>query len=129
MREFLLVGVGGFIGAVSRFGISSLLLSYFPTRLPAGTLLVNLLGCLLVGYLSGLTERHLLTSPQLRLLLFTGVLGGFTTFSAFGLETVQLLRRNDLSLALLNVLLSVVGGIFLVWVGFKIGEGGLGRML
>lgn len=120
MRELLLVGIGGFFGAACRFGIGSFLNLYLSSRLPVGTLLVNLIGCFLIGYLSGAAEKSELLNPQLRLLLMTGVLGGFTTFSAFGLETVQLLRRSELSMALLYVSISVFGGVLAVWLGLKL---------
>jgi CrcB protein len=84
-------------------------------RFPLGTFVVNVLGCLVAGILAGLVERHELFSPDTRLCLFTGVLGGFTTFSAFGVETVFLLRRGETLVALGYVLLSVVVGIGVLW--------------
>ncbi|HEX8833282.1 MAG TPA: fluoride efflux transporter CrcB [Abditibacteriaceae bacterium] len=120
MREILLVGMGGFIGSVLRFKIGSLALHSFGPRLPIGTLIVNLVGCFIIGYLTGLIEKRNLLNPEIRLLLITGFLGGFTTFSAFGLDTLSLLRRARLPMALLNVGVSVLGGLFMVWLGLKV---------
>ena len=86
-------------------------------RFPAGTFTVNVVGCLVAGVLAALAEKHDFFEPDLRLLLFTGVLGGFTTFSAFGLETMHLLKRGDLAIAGANVLLSVAVGLVALWIG------------
>ena len=88
-------------------------------KFPWSTFAVNLLGCLIIGLLSGLAERLDWFSPSMRLLLLTGLLGGFTTFSAFGLETVHLLRRGELWIAGAYVLASVLACIFAVWLGMK----------
>jgi CrcB protein len=119
MKQILLVGAGGFAGSVLRFKIGGWVLHHFDTKFPAGTVVVNLVGCLIIGILSGLAEKRHLLSPDTRLLLITGFLGGFTTFSAFGLETMSLLRRGKLLWALLNIGLSVLGGLLMVWSGFK----------
>jgi len=86
-------------------------------RFPAGTFTVNVVGCLVAGVLAGLAEKHSMFSADTRLLLFTGLLGGFTTFSAFGLETMTLLKRGDIAIASANVLLSVVAGLAALWLG------------
>jgi CrcB protein len=100
MKEILLVALGGAVGSVGRFKLSGLVLHHtIDWRFPAGTFMVNVLGCLVAGLLAGLAEEHDLISPQARLLLFTGMLGGFTTFSAFGLETVFLLRKGTVQRA------------------------------
>ena len=83
-----------------------------------GTFLVNILGCLAVGVLGGLVVKHDFLSPEARLLLFTGIAGGFTTFSAFGLETFHLLRRGEVFVASGYVASSVVVGLAVLWVGF-----------
>ena len=81
---------------------------------------VNMIGCLAIGVLAGLVEHHDLFSQSIRLLLFTGLLGGFTTFSAFGYEGVFLLRRGLFSVATRYVLLSVLGGLAAVFAGMKL---------
>ena len=107
VSEVLAVGIGGFLGAICRH-----LLSSFANRTfegwPAGTLTVNVIGCLAAGILWTLIEERGLFSPPLRLLLTVGFLGGLTTFSAFGHETVLLLRTDQVRLALANVALNVV---------------------
>ena len=89
-------------------------------RFPVGTFLVNVLGCLVVGVPAGLVERQGWSSPDARIFLFTGVTGGFATFSAFGLETVFLLRRGEVAIALAYVALSVFGGLAVLWLGMMI---------
>ncbi|MCE7031478.1 fluoride efflux transporter CrcB [Lysobacter sp. GX 14042] len=121
MQGILLVGLGGFLGAVARYKLSGLVLHMSAQgRFPFSTFVVNVLGCLVVGVLAGLAERHDAFGPDARLFLFTGLLGGFTTFSAFGLEAVQLIRRGELATAALYAGASVVLGIAAVWLGLKL---------
>jgi CrcB protein len=121
MKEILLVALGGAVGSVGRFKLSGLVLHHtIDWRFPAGTFVVNVLGCLMAGLLAGLAEEHDLISPEARLLLFTGVLGGFTTFSAFGLETMFLLRKGEVAIAAANVGLSVALGLAALWVGLAV---------
>lgn len=121
MHPVLLVGLGGFLGAVARYKLGGLVLHLtVQERFPYSTFAVNLLGCLVVGVLAGLAERHQAFSPDARLFLFTGLLGGFTTFSAVGLEAVVLLRRGELATAALYAGGSVVLGIAAVWLGLKL---------
>ncbi|TFH14204.1 MAG: fluoride efflux transporter CrcB [Lentisphaerales bacterium] len=88
-------------------------------KFPAGTFVVNAVGCLVAGILMALTVKQNLFSPGTRLLLFTGILGGFTTFSAFGLETIYLLQRHEIFWAGLYVLLTVSVGIVALWLGMS----------
>lgn len=119
LASVLLVAAGGAAGAVSRFWLSGLILRYMPgCRFPVGTLTVNLAGCLFAGLLGGLAFRHGFFSAQERVFLFTGLLGGFTTFSAFGLETFHLLRQSEFLLAAIYALGSVLAGLGLVGIGF-----------
>ena len=116
----LLVGLGGFLGAIARYKLGGWLLHMTAQdRFPFGTFAVNLLGCLAVGILAGVAERYEVIGPEARLFLFTGLLGGFTTFSAFGLEAVFLIRRGDLGVAALYAGGTVVLGITAVWLGLK----------
>jgi CrcB protein len=78
---------------------------------PLATFLVNVVGCVMAGVLAGLAVKRDLFTPDVRLFLFTGLLGGFTTFSAFGVETVQLLRRGEYAVAIAYVVLSVMVGL------------------
>jgi len=121
MTNLLLVGLGGFIGAVTRYKLGGWVLHMTAQeKFPYGTFIVNLTGCLVVGILAGLVVKHGLFSPQTRLFLFTGLLGGFTTFSAFGLETVFLLRRGEPWVAGIYVGASLLLGIAAVWLGIRI---------
>lgn len=120
MTNILLVGLGGFIGSAARYALGGWLLHLTAQeKFPYGTFAVNVAGCLVVGVLAGLAEKHALFGPGTRLFLFTGLLGGFTTFSAFGLETMFLLRRGEPWVAALYVAGSVLLGLVAVWVGIK----------
>lgn len=120
MTNLLLVGFGGFIGSMARYALSGWLMqASAQSRFPVGTLVVNITGCALIGVLAALAEHVPAFNAQARLLLVTGVLGGFTTFSAFGLETVSMLRRGDAGPAAAYVLLSVLVGLLAVWLGMR----------
>ena len=121
MKNLMMVGIGGCFGAIARYKVGGLILH--PTadwRFPLSTFVVNVSGCLVAGLLAGLAEKHDFISADMRLFLFTGFLGGFTTFSAFGMETVYLLQRHELAIAIANVVASVFFGIFALWLGIKI---------
>jgi fluoride exporter len=90
---------------------------------PAGTLVVNLTGSLLIGLLAGLAESRSLLGPEARLLLVTGLLGGYTTFSAFSLETLVLLRAGQTATAFATVALQVLLGVAAAWAGFALAMG------
>ena len=113
------VGSGGFIGALARYGLSGLVHRQLPlATFPYGTLVVNLLGCLLIGILAGLADSRQLFAPEFRLFALIGVLGGFTTFSTFGYETLALIRNAEYLHAATNVSVHVVLGLALVWLGY-----------
>ena len=119
MKNLILIGIGGGIGAAARYHLGSAILSMtVGWRFPLHTFVVNVLGCFIAGLLTGLTERYF-SSPDLRLFLFTGLLGGFTTFSAFGLETVALFQRHAPSVAVANVAASTLASLFALWLGLK----------
>ncbi len=84
--------------------------------------MVNVVGCFVIGVLGGLGDSRQLIGTELRLFLFIGILGGFTTFSAFGYETLALVREADASRAVLNVVLHVVAGLLAVWIGYGLGR-------
>lgn len=112
----LLVGSGGFAGAVLRYALGGLVHRHLPlSTFPYGTLSVNLLGCLLIGAFAGLADSRQLFAPELRTFAFIGVLGGFTTFSSFGFETFAMARDGEHVRAACNVGLHVVLGLTLVW--------------
>jgi CrcB protein len=121
MKGLLLVALGGAVGSMARYKLSGYVLHHtVDWRFPAGTFAVNVVGCLVAGVLAGLADKHDFFTPEARLLLFTGVLGGFTTFSAFGLETMFLLKRGDVLVAGANVALSVVAGLAALWLGISL---------
>ena len=125
MLLILLVGVGGFVGAVMRYLITTWVQDALHTfSLPYGTLTVNIVGCLLIGLLAGLSESRNLLGPETRALILVGVLGGFTTFSTFGYETVQLLRDGESLAAFSNVGLQLCLGLVAVWIGYSVSQMG-----
>lgn len=119
MKQFLLVGFGGALGSMLRFQ-SVALATRFSAGFPAGTVAVNLVGCFLIGLMSALAQKRGIVSEEARLLLVTGLLGGFTTFSAFGLDTLNLLQKSKYLPAVGNVAISVLGGLSMVWLGWQI---------
>jgi len=121
MKTLLLIGLGGGLGAIARYLLSVGILQLTPGwRFPTGTFAVNLLGCLVAGILLGVMAKQGQFSEEARVFLFVGLLGGFTTFSAFGVETVALLQRGEPGIAALYVSLSVVCGLTLLWGGTKL---------
>jgi CrcB protein len=119
MKDLLIVAAGGGLGSMARYLLSGFALHRaLNWQFPLGTFAVNVLGCLLVGVLGGLVVKHDLLSGEARLFLFTGIAGGFTTFSAFGLETFHLLRKGETGIAVAYVLLSVLVGLLVLWAGF-----------
>lgn len=116
-----LVGTGGFIGAIARYGLSGLVQrSAALSSFPYGTLAVNMLGCLLIGVAVGLVDSRQLFGADFRLFALIGLLGGFTTWSTFGYETFALMRDADYLRAVLNVAVHVVLGLALVWAGYAL---------
>jgi fluoride exporter len=121
MRDFFLVGFGGFVGSVSRYYLGGLVLHLTAaSRFPWSTLAVNSLGCLIIGALAGAAEYRHFLAPGTRLFLFTGILGGFTTFSAFGYETYFLGREHSWNGATLNVALHMLVALPAVWIGHRL---------
>jgi CrcB protein len=119
LKSILLVALGGALGSVVRYKLSGWVLHHtVDWQFPAGTFVVNVAGCLVIGVLAGLAVKEDFFSAETRLFLFTGLLGGFTTFSAFGLETFYLLRRGELLAAGSNIVLSVIVGLIVLWLGF-----------
>lgn len=119
MKSLLLVFLGGGLGAVSRFGLSSLISAKFETVFPWATFIVNVIGCFLIGIVFDVLERELIDS-DFRLALMTGFLGGFTTFSTFGLETLKLLEARDTLQGIAYPLLSNFAGVAAVFAGILV---------
>ena len=117
MTRLLLVGAGGFLGSVARALLSNFVQQTSDSTFPFGTLVVNGLGCLVIGALSQLGETHELFSAEARAFLFVGVLGGFTTYSSFGNETINLWRGGLGWFAVLNIAAQLLLGLSAVWLG------------
>lgn len=118
---WLLVGTGGFVGSVARYAAGGLVHRLVPGfTFPWGTVFVNVAGCFLIGVMAALTESRQLFSPETRLLVMVGILGGFTTFSTFGYEALQLLRDSEPLRAVAYLAIQVVGGLGMVWLGYTI---------
>jgi len=119
LGKVLLVGLGGFVGSSGRFILSTLVYRFVPlSTFPLATLVVNVAGCLVIGYLGGLMETRQALGPALRLFLIIGILGGFTTFSSFALETLHLTQAAEVVKALLNVAAQIVLGLTAAWLGY-----------
>lgn len=109
------------MGAVARWKLSGWVLHYATAgRFPLGTFVVNVTGCFIAGLLAGLVIRRQALSMEAQLFLFTGFLGGFTTFSAFGVESIYLVRTGALGIALAYIAASLAGGVLGVWIGMWI---------
>ncbi len=119
MKLLLVIGSGSFIGGVSRYLLSQIIHSRYTSEFPIGTLGVNILGCFFIGLAFGLSEK-LSFGHEWQLFLITGILGGFTTFSAFSNETFSLIRDGQWWIALFYILLSVVFGIVATFLGFSL---------
>ena len=115
----VIVGSGGFLGALARYGLSRLVHWQVPfATFPYGTLVVNLLGCFVIGVIAGFTESRQLFAPEFRTFALIGVLGAFTTFSTFGYETFAMIRNDEYLRATGNVGMHVILGLALVWLGY-----------
>lgn len=118
MINILLVGFGGFIGSVLRYLASGYVQqSTKSIDFPFGTLAVNVIGCFVIGFLAQLAEGRGVFTSESRTFVFVGILGGFTTFSSFGNETLNLARDSQMMNALANVGANVILGLFAVWLG------------
>ena len=116
MLNVFIVGLGGFIGSALRYLIGGWAQGLSKSLdFPYGTLTVNLIGCFVIGFLGELAEARGIFTSETRLLVFIGLLGGFTTFSSFGNDTLNLARSGQMFNALTNVAVNVIFGLLLVW--------------
>lgn len=118
----LLVFLGGGIGATARYGLQGAVYRLTGAGFPYGTLAVNILGSLVIGFLMTFFEERFIVNPSLRVFLTIGILGGFTTFSSFSYETMVMFRDGSYGLGLLNVVSSVVVCLAASWLGIVIGK-------
>ena len=119
LQNILLVGVGGFFGSISRYGVGQLFSKFVNSGFPAGTFAVNIIGSFIIGIVLGAFEQNNI-SDSWKLLIAVGFCGGFTTFSSFAYENFSLLDTKQFLVSTLYISLSIVVGLFAVFLGFKI---------
>jgi fluoride exporter len=122
MEKFLYIGIGGFLGSISRYWLSTVIYRKLGESFPYGTLSVNIIGSFIIGLLMSMFEERFLAQPELRLFLVVGVIGGFTTFSSFSFETVALIRAGNFLYAAMNVTVSIFVCLTFTWIGTIIGK-------
>jgi CrcB protein len=122
IKNFLIVGLGGASGSMLRYAVQKIFQVQTAAAFPTGTLLVNIAGCFLIGILWSLVSRSLTWNDEMKLLLMTGFCGGFTTFSAFTLEGIGLLKENKTALFFIYLTASVVGGLLATFIGIRIAK-------
>lgn len=120
IRNILLIGLGGGVGSVARYFCQRWFNEAYPHPFPWGTFVVNLVGCFLIGVIYAASEKTTTLSPQIRLLLITGFCGGFTTFSTFAFENMNLLRSGDMTYFFLYTVGSIVLGVGGVFAGMTL---------
>jgi len=118
MYKIIMILIGGSIGALSRYGLSGLISNNTGGNFPWGTITVNLCGCFIIGFLWKLANDIITIPVEFKALIFIGFLGAFTTFSTYGLETLNLLRDGEYFRASINILINNIGGIILVFTGY-----------
>ena len=122
MQKVLVIGIAGLAGTLARYWLTTWLDAVFGEAFPAGTLCVNLAGCFLAGFcFHALNEKYVI-DPVLSASILIGFLGGFTTFSAYGIQSFTLLKNGELTLAGLNVMLSNLAGLLMVWLGYNLSK-------
>jgi len=121
LLKYVMVGVGGFIGAIARYVVGNYIGSRFGVRFPYGTFVINMSGCFFIGLVVALLTRTT-ASPYWRYLIPIGFIGAFTTFSAFEYETLRAVQDGQAITGLLNVALSAIVGFIAVWAGDALGR-------
>ena len=122
MSKTILIGIAGLIGTLLRYWLSAIVARQSGETFPWGTLVVNVVGCLIAGAVFHLTEERAVFNPTLRTVILIGLLGGFTTFSSYGLQTFTLLKDGAFGLATLNLVVSNVLGVLMVWAGYGLAK-------
>ena len=118
IKNLLIIGTGGFIGSIARYLVSHLNLSVSLHSIPVGTLIVNVAGSFLIGFLTGIAEKSMILTSEWRLFLMVGLCGGFTTFSAFANENLMLIHNGQILAVLLYTGLSIFLGFLAVYLGY-----------
>ena len=122
MQNIILIGFAGLVGTLGRYWLSGLIARQYGESFPWGTIIVNVIGCFLAGAVFYLTEERFLLSPMLRSAILIGLLGGFTTFSSFSLQSFTLLRDGQVGFAGLNFFISNFLGFIMVWAGYSMSK-------
>ncbi|CUU04570.1 CrcB protein [Candidatus Kryptobacter tengchongensis] len=117
MLKFIIAGLGGFVGAGLRYFLSTFTYKILGTDFPYGTFVVNVLGSFLIGLFMGLIDRGLIISSNWRIFIAVGLLGGFTTFSSFSYETVELLKQGSMLTAIANITYTILNCLAATWLG------------
>src|ERR1051325_10417599 len=120
MYTILLIAAAGLLGTLARYGLSSWVDTRWDSPLPIGTVAVNLIGCFVIGVVVHLAERQYLVDPAIRAAVLVGLLGGFTTFSSYAVQTFNLIAAGRLILAAANLAISNLAGLLLVWAGYTV---------
>jgi CrcB protein len=120
MQKLILIGVAGLIGTLGRYALSGAIARRFGETFPVGTLIVNIVGCFVAGLLFYLMKERFHVSPATFTVVMIGLLGGFTTFSSFGLQTFTLLRDGQFGFAAVNIITSNLLGLLMVWAGYTL---------
>ena len=119
-KNILLIGLGGSVGSIARFLCQKYIYAWHPHPFPFGTMIVNVAGCFLIGLFCALGDKGNLLTPEWRLLLTTGFCGGFTTFSTFAYENINLLKSGELMYFMLYTAASLILGLLATWAGRKL---------
>lgn len=122
MQKVLLIGLAGLVGTLGRYALSGIIARRFGETFPTGTLVVNVAGCFLAGFLFYLMQERFLVNDTTRMVVMIGLLGGFTTFSSFGLQTFTLLRDGEIWFAAMNLVGSNLLGLLMVWAGYTLAK-------